>query len=155
MVLDPGAVDIDPLRIAERVHGHLGWLAAIALVHPAILLRHPKRKAHLSVALAVGMVTAVFTGGCLIYPAYREKLRQHIFIEGRSIGFLFERKEHLAFGALLLAWAGALAYFAAARTEGPTRDSLRKAAHWGFVAASVLALVTASLGIIVAAFKSF
>jgi hypothetical protein len=148
-------VDIDPLRIAERIHGHLGWLAAIALLHPAILLRNRKRKAHLSVGLAVGGISAVFAIGCLIYGAYRDKLRQALFQQARPIGFLFERKEHLAFGALLLAWAGALAYFAAGRADGPTRDSLRKAAHWAFVAASVLAVVTASLGIIVAAFRSF
>lgn len=148
-------MDIDPLRIAERIHGHLGWLAAIALVHPAILLRNRKRKAHLSVGLAVGGVSAVFAGGCLIYGAYRDRLRQHLFQEAKPIGYLFERKEHLAFGALLLAWAGTLAYFAAARTDGATRDSLRQAAHWAFVVASMLALMTASLGIIVAATKTF
>jgi hypothetical protein len=148
-------VDIDPLRIAERIHGHLGWLAAIALLHPAILLRNPKRKAHLSVGLAVGGISAVFAIGCLIYGAYRDRLRQALFQQARPVGYLFERKEHLAFGALLLAWAGALAYFAAGRTEGPTRDSLRKAAHWAFVVACTLAIVTASLGIVVAATKTF
>jgi hypothetical protein len=148
-------VPIDPVRLAERIHGHLGWLAAIALMHPAILLRHIKRRAHLSVGLAVGGVTAVFALGCAIYPAYRERLRQHIFQEGRPIGYLFERKEHLAFGALLLAWAGGLAYVSAMRVEGPARDSLRRASHLAFVLACVLALVTASLGIVVASFKSF
>ncbi len=146
---------IDPIRLAERIHGHLGWLAAIALVHPAILLRNPRRKAHLSVGFAVGTITAVFTVGCLIYGAYRDRLRQHIFQEGPSIGFLFERKEHLAFGALLLAWAGGLAYVAATRADGPLRDSLRRASHWAFVIACLLALVTASLGIVIAAFKTF
>jgi hypothetical protein len=148
-------VPIDPIRLAERIHGHLGWLAAIALVHPAILLRNHRRRAHLSVGLAVATVSAVFALGCLIYGAYRERLRQHIFQEGRPIGYLFERKEHLAWGALLLAWAGGLAYVAAMRVEGPTRESLRKASHWAFVIACVLAVVTASLGIVVAAFKTF
>ena len=36
-----------------------------------------------------------------------------------SIGLLFERKEHLAFGAVVLAWAGAAAYFAAPRRRSP------------------------------------
>ena len=146
---------IDPLRLLVRVHGHMGWLAAIALVHPAILLRHSKRKAHLSVGLAVGIVTAVFVLGVVIYPDYRDRLRQTIFQQGRSIGYLFERKEHLAYGALLLAWAGAAAYFGALKVEGDVRESLRKAAHWAFVAAATLAVVTATLGIVVAAFKSF
>jgi hypothetical protein len=148
-------VPIDPLRLAERIHGHLGWLAAIALVHPAILLRHTRRRAHLSVGLAVGGITTVFAIGCLIYGSYRDRLRQHIFQEGRAIGYLFERKEHLAFGALMLAWAGGLAYVAAIRLEGPARESLRRASHLAFVFACVLALVTASLGIVVSAFKTF
>jgi hypothetical protein len=143
------------MRLAERVHGHLGWLAAIALVHPAILLRNNKRKAHLSVAFAVGTITTVFTVGCLIYGAYRDTLRQHIFQEGAPIGYLFERKEHLAWGALLLAWAGGFAYVAAMRAEGRTRESLRRASHWAFVIACLLALVTASLGIVISAFKTF
>ena len=151
----PSVPPFDPIRIWERVHGHLGWLAAIALVHPAIMLRRYKRKAHLSVALSVGIVSTVFGIGLAIYPDYRERLRQHIFIEGRPIGYLFERKEHLAFGAVLLAWAGAITCFAAMRVEGDTRDSMRRASHWAFVAAAVLTLVTASLGIVVAAFKTF
>jgi hypothetical protein len=39
--------------------------------------------------------------------------------------------------------------------DGPARDSLRRAAHWGFVAAAVLTIVTASFGIVIAAFKTF
>ena len=146
---------IDPLRLLVRVHGHLGWLAAIALVHPAILLRRTKRKAHLSVGLAVGLVTVVFGLGVTMYGDYRDRLRQTIFQQAPTIGYLFERKEHLAFGALLLAWAGAAAYAGAHWLEGDTRESLRKAAHWAFVAAAALALVTATLGVIVASFKSF
>ncbi len=148
-------VPIDPIRIFERIHGHLGWLAAIALMHPAILLRNSRRKAHLSVGFAVGAVTAVFTVGCLIYGAYRDRLRQALFQQAPPIGYLFERKEHLAFGALLLAWAGGFAYVAATRVDGPLRDSLRRASHWAFVAACLLALVTASLGIVISAFKTF
>jgi hypothetical protein len=148
-------LDIDPVRLAEHVHGHIGWLAAIALVHPAILLRNVRRRAHLSVGLAVGMVTTVFAIGCAIYPAYRDRLRQGLFQKSPTVGFLFERKEHLAFGALLLAWAGALAYVGALGVEGEARTSLRKGAHWAFVAAAALAVVTASLGIVVAAYRSF
>jgi hypothetical protein len=146
---------IDPVRLLVRVHGHLGWLAAIALVHPAILLRNRKRKAHLSVGLAVGVVTTVFLLGVAMYADYRDRLRQSIFQQAPTIGYLFERKEHLAYGAVLLAWAGAAAYVGATRVEGNTRESLRKAAHWAFVAAAALAVGTATLGILVAAYKSF
>jgi hypothetical protein len=56
---------------------------------------------------------------------------------------------------VLLAWAGAASYFGALRVEGPVRESLRKAAHLAFIASAALAVATATLGIIVAAFKSF
>jgi hypothetical protein len=137
------------------VHGHLGWLAAIALVHPAILLRRAKRRAHLAVGLAVGVVTLVGGLGAAMYPDYRDKLRQSMFQHAPSMGYLFERKEHLAFGAILLAWAGGVAYLAAMRLDGEPRDRLRKAAHWSFVVAAALTVVTAALGTVVAAYKSF
>ena len=148
-------VPIDPLRLAERIHGHLAWLAAIALLHPAILLRNPRRRAHLSVGLAVGGISTVFAIGCLIYGSYRDRLRQSLFQQAPPIGYLFERKEHLAWGTLLLAWAGGLAYVAATRVDAPARDALRRASHWAFVIACVMALVTASMGIVISAFKTF
>jgi hypothetical protein len=146
---------IDPLRIEEHLHGHLGWLAALALVHPAILLRRTKRKADLSVVLSVALVTLVGAIGAYIYPGYRDKLRQAIFQQARTIGYLFERKEHLAFGALLLAWAGAVAYWGAKAADGNVRESLRKAAHVAFVAAAVLAVVVAAMGTVIASYKTF
>jgi hypothetical protein len=146
---------VNPLRIAEHVHGHLGWLAAIALVHPAILLRRPTRRAHLSVGLGVAAVTGTGAIGVSLYGAYRDNLRQSIFAHAPAIGYLFERKEHLAFGAILLSWAGAIAYAAATRASESARASMRRAAHWAFVAAAVLAVATAVLGTVVAAYRTF
>jgi hypothetical protein len=146
---------IDPVRIQEHVHGHIGWLAAISLVHPAIVLRRTKRRAHMAVGLSVGIVTLAGGLGAYIYPAYRDRLRQSMFQHAPAIGYLFERKEHLAFGAFLLAWAGTLAYVAAMNLEGGTRDRLRRAAHWAFVAAAAMAVVTAALGTVIAAYKTF
>lgn len=146
---------IDPVRIQEHVHGHIGWLAAISLIHPAIVLRRTKRRAHLAVGLAVGMVTLAGGLGVSMYPDYRDRLRQSIFQHAKVIGYLFERKEHLAFGAFLLAWAGTGAYLAAMKLEGDTRERLRRAAHWAFVAAAAMAVVTAALGTLVAAYKTF
>ncbi len=142
------------------MHGHLGWLAAVALAHPAVLLRRRERRAHLSVGLAVGVTTIAGALGASLYPTYRERLRQSIFAEAPAVGYLFERKEHLAFGAVLLAWAGALAYVAGtARRSGEgasdrVRRDLRRAAHWAFVAAALLAAATAVLGTCVASYKS-
>ena len=148
-------VPLDPARLAEHVHGHLGWLAAVALVHPAVLLRRTRRKAHLSVGLALALVTTVFGLGASLYGDYRDRLKQGIFQQAPAIGYLFERKEHLALGALLLAWAGGLAYAGAALVDGGTRESLRRAAHWAFVAAALMALATAALGTVVATYRTF
>jgi hypothetical protein len=146
---------LDPVRLQEHLHGHLGWLAAISLVHPAIVLRRTTRKAHWAVGLAVGMVTLTAGLGAYMYGDYRDKLRQSIFQHAPFIGYLFERKEHLAFGALALAWGGTLAYLAAMRLEGETRDRLRRACHWAFLAAAALAVVTAALGTVIATYKTF
>ncbi len=143
------------LRLGERLHGHLGWLAAIALVHPALLLRNRARRAHLSVGLAAIGATLAGAIGVSLYPAYRDQLRQPLFAEAPRMGYLFERKEHLAFGAILLAWAGAISYAGSFQSEGRVRESLRRASHAAFVAAAILALTVAVLGTLVSAYRTF
>ena len=145
----------DIVRVAEHVHGHAGWLAAAVLVHPAIILRKSRRKAHLAVALAAVIPTLVGALGAWIYGPYRDRIKQGIFIESRAIGLLFERKEHFAFAAILLGWAGACAYGLALRAEEPLREGLRTFAFRAFVAAAALAVVVAVLGTIVASFRTF
>ena len=151
----PALDTIDTLRLVEHLHGHLGWLAAISLVHPAILLRNRKRRAHLAVALSLILVTVVFGVGCFMYDPYRDKVKQQIFLHAPRIGFLFERKEHLAFGVLVLAWGGAIAYAAARTADGTIQESLRTFAFRAFALAAVLALATAALGTIVASYRTF
>jgi hypothetical protein len=145
----------DLVRVSEHVHGHLGWLAVAALLHPAILQRNLNRKAHLSVALSTGFATAVGALGTLLYGPYRDRLKQHIFIEARWVGLMFERKEHLAFGAVFLAWAGATAYAVALRSQGEVRTLLRVFAYRAFALSAALAFMTAVLGTLVASYKTF
>jgi hypothetical protein len=146
---------LDPLRLAEHVHGHLGWLAAALLAHPAIVLRDRARRAHLAVGLATGLVTVTAGIGASLYGAYTDRLRQSIFVASPTIGLLMERKEHLAFGAVVLAWAGAAAYFAAARASGETGAHLRTIAFRAFVCSAVLTGGVAVLGTVVAVYSSF
>jgi hypothetical protein len=146
---------LDPVRLIEHLHGHLGWLSAAALVHPAVVLRNRTRRAHAAVSTSTALVTVSAGLGGWLYLAYRERLKQGIFADAASIGLLFERKEHLAFGAVLLAWAGAAAYFAAPRATAETEVRLRTIAHRAFLAAAALALVVSALGTIVAAYRSF
>jgi hypothetical protein len=146
---------LDVVRVAEHVHGHLGWLAAAALLHPAILLRSDNRKAHLSVGLSTAFATAVGALGVWLYEPYRDRLKQHIFIETRWVGLMFERKEHLAFGAILLAWAGASAYAVAVGAREEVRAPLRAFAFRAFAVSAALAIATAALGTLVATYKTF
>jgi hypothetical protein len=146
---------LDPVRLIEHVHGHLGWLAAAILVHPAIVLRSRTRRAHVAVGMAAGLVTVAAAIGVWLYVAYRERLKQGIFLHAPSVGLLFERKEHLAFGAVVLAWAGAAAYFAAPRAAPATRDRLRTIAFRAFCASAALTILVAVLGTIVAVYRSF
>ena len=146
--------EFDPVRLFEHVHGHLGWLSAAALLHPAVLLRSPRRKAHLSVGLATGFVTVTGAIGAFLYGPYRDNVKQQLFIHTPDIGYLFERKEHLAFGAVLLAWAGAIAYAAATRADEPIRTSLRTFAFRAFVFSCFLTVCTAVLGVAVAVVRS-
>lgn len=138
------------LRLLERVHGHLGWLAALALVHPAILLRNPKRRARLSVVLATALAVATGGLGAFIYPSYSRQLRRSIYVASRAHGLLFERKEHLAFFAIGLAIAGTALHLG--RGESPAKS---RAAWLAFVASATLAIVVATMGTIIASFKSF
>jgi hypothetical protein len=147
---------VDPVRVLEHLHGHLGWLSAAALLHPAIVLRRSGRKAHLAVGLSAGFVTAVAATGAALYGPYRDRLKQAIFIASPGVGYLFERKEHLAFGAVLLAWAGAIAYAAAERAgRDDLRAPLRTLAWRAFALACALATVAAALGVAVAVNRTF
>jgi hypothetical protein len=145
----------DVLRVAEHVHGHLGWLAAATLVHPAVLLRSPTRRAHFSVALATGFATVVGALGAWLYEPYRMRVKPRIFIDARWVGMMFERKEHLAFGAIMLTWAGALAYAGSFGAREETRVPLRTFAFRAFVAAAGCAIATAALGTLVASYSTF
>lgn len=144
------------LRVLERIHGHLGWLSVAALLHPAIFLRNPKRRARISVALATGFVVATALFGGYIYPLYRERIKQHIFIEWPKLGWMFERKEHLAVGAVAFALAGCMSHLTLPlfADEG-TKRTMALLAHRAFVVAFALALLVAILGVAVASYKSF
>jgi hypothetical protein len=144
------------LRVLERIHGHLGWLAVAALVHPAIVLRNPKRRARLSVGLTTLMVAATWGLGAYVYPEYRARIKQHIFIELPKLGWMFERKEHLAVGVGVFTLVGCIAHLAGPGFDDEsTRLLLAKIAHRSFVVACGLAVIVAVLGVAVASYKSF
>jgi hypothetical protein len=144
------------LRLLEHVHGHLGWLSVAALLHPAIILRNPKRRAWLSVSLATGFVVVTALFGVSIYPSYRDRIKQHIFIEAPKLGWMFERKEHLAVGAVAFALVGCVSHLAAPLVaDDEIKRTMARLAHRAFIVAFALALIAAGLGVSVAVYRSF
>ncbi len=144
------------LRVLERIHGHLGWLAVAALLHPAIFLRNPKRRARLSVALATALVLAAGLLGGIVYPPYRDVVKQRLFLDAPRVGWLFERKEHLAVGALAFAVVGCVAHLTLSLVDDEAlRPTMARTAHRAFVVAFALAFAVATLGVWVATYRSF
>jgi hypothetical protein len=147
---------IPMLRLLERVHGHVGWLAVAALLHPAILLRDPRRRARLAVSLTTCAVAVTALLGATIYPDYRARVKQRIFLEAPTLGWMFERKEHLAVGVVLFALVGCAAHLGVTLfTEPAARAAVARLSHRAFVVSFVMALAVATIGVAVASFKSF
>jgi hypothetical protein len=141
------------LRTVEHVHGHLAWLSTLALYHPAILLRHRRRRIVGAALAATLLVTATAALGVLMYPAYRQGVKPVVFAASSVVGNLFERKEHLGVGALVLAWAGLTFHVAGNRRDAaPQTASLALVAY---TAAAAFATLAAIMGVIVAVHASF
>ena len=146
-------MNLETLRLLERVHGHLGWLAVAALAHPAIVLRNPQRRARLSALLSTLLVTATFALGAFIYGDFsRGGLRRALYVASPTEGRIFERKEHLAVAVIALAVAGCVTHLFAHDRAAPTRARF---AHRSFLFAALIAAATATMGTVVAAFKSW
>jgi hypothetical protein len=141
------------LRALEHVHGHLAWLSTLALYHPAILLRKPRRRAVGAASAATALVTVTAAMGALLYPAYRRTLKPAIFAATPIVGNLFERKEHLGVAVVLLAWTGLLVHLNAREERLDFRAP--RVAFIAYAGAAVLATVTAAMGLGVAVTATF
>lgn len=143
------------LRFLERVHGHLGWLAVAALLHPALLLRNPRRRATTSILLTTLFVTLAGGLGAWIYPDYRTQLKLRIFVTAPEIGWMFERKEHLAVGVICFCWIGCLAHFSVPWFPDPHRETVARLAHRSFLLAFGMGVAVGIIGVLVATYASF
>ena len=143
------------LRALERIHGHLGWLAVAALLHPAIILRNPLRRSPWSVGLATAVACMTGVVGVVIYPHYRSLVKQRLFIEHPAVGWSFERKEHLAVGAIGFALVGCIAHFAVPWFEPKLRPLVARVAHRSYVTAFVFGVLVGVIGVVVATYRSF
>jgi hypothetical protein len=142
------------LHLVAQAHAVIAWLATAALVAaPLSLLLRPRRD---RITLAMGAVAALSVTlagglGVLLEAAYRARLRQRLFVQAPALGWLFERKEHLAFAAIVLAWC-ALAAAAASRLarDAERAGDLHGVARLAGIAAAGLALAAAVMAAIVA-----
>jgi hypothetical protein len=147
---------VEALRRIASIHGALAWLSAALLVAAAILLARRKRGAPRGLPLTVAatataLITTSSAVGMLLHEPYQRRLRQRIFVQSAPLGWLFERKEHLAFGALCLAWCALAAFVAlslrerrlarssAAATPDPALQHLGAATVRAYAAAALLA----------------
>ena len=146
---------MDALRLAEHIHGHLGWLAAASLVHPAILLRRGRRRALLACTAATVLVTAAGVMGSAIYGSYRSTIKPVLFAQAPLLGWAFERKEHMATAAIVLSWAGLAAHWADQRQGLRGSENEEHRARTAYMASAALALLSATLGVAVASYRSF
>lgn len=148
-------MSLEALRLLERAHAILAWIATIALLISAVLaLRRGPSTRGLLGAGALGGALLLGTGalGLLLDEGYRSRLRQRLFLSSPDLGWLFERKLHLAFGAALLFVAG-LASLLAFRRAAPSAErsrALARAAKLGLAASALLALLASIASALVA-----
>lgn len=141
-------------ELLATVHGHLGVLAAAALLHPAILLRRGRplsRGLRWSVGLTTAVTAGAFALGVGIYEDYRAIVKRPLFVADPTAGFLFETKEHLAYAVIALALGAAVVAFAAPRSQA----SLRQLAAALYAAAALACVAVVGLGTYVSSVESF
>lgn len=142
----------EALRSLSRAHGALAWAAAAALAVAVIAVWRRRASGGALAALAAALGAGAFATGALLHVPFQVKLRQKLFLASASLGWLFERKEHAAFGALALALCGVVALGAerAARRAGDAgAGALRRAAILAL--AGALAFEALALGVSIAA----
>ena len=149
----------DTIETLARLHGVTAWASTVALAGVAILFLRSRRAASpmpawaSPIALALTATTSAL--GVLVHDPYRSELRQKLFLASTKLGWLFERKLHLAFGCALLA-SLALASTSALRraTEGSRRDLARSAAL-GWIVSALFALAASVISAVVAKHRHF
>jgi hypothetical protein len=147
----------EQLLSLERVHAIAAWAATAAIALSAwLFVRSSPWRRWAGAAAAVLALGAAGTGLWLHDP-YRSRLRQRLFVDAPSLGWLFERKQHLAVAAVLLALS-ALATperLSPDPTDALGSRDLRRAAALAWTSSALLALAASIASTIVARRASF
>ena len=141
---------IDAVELLRSIHGHAGVLAVAALIHPVVFLRAGRplsRGQRWATGGAAAFVAGVYASGLALYPGYRERERPVLMHDDFALALWFERKEHLAFVAVVLAVGAALLVLA--RRDGAYNGTAR----WMAGGAAALAGVAVGVGSVVGAWN--
>jgi hypothetical protein len=141
------------LHLVAQAHAVVAWIATAALaVALPLLIRARASRVTLAVSAAAAIAVTFAAGlGVLLDATYRSRIRQKLFVRSPSLGWLFERKEHLAFGAILLAWCALSTLLAAQISRDPRRASdLHAASRLAAITSAGLALAASVMAAIVA-----
>jgi hypothetical protein len=163
---------LEALRRIAAAHGLLAWISAALLAIAAGLLarRRPLPRYAIAASALATALTAIVSGlGMLLHEPYLSRLRQRIFVKDPALGWLFERKEHFAFGSLGLALGGLTSLVVFVLVErrfirgtnvgsaptSPVLIALRRAVLTAYIASAALALAACILSTLVARRFSF
>jgi len=148
-------VTTEVLRRVVLVHGVVAWACAVCLVLVVsgfVFFDEARGKLRFVSLVATLMSVAAFASGALLDLGYRVQLRQRLFVASRVLGWLFERKLHFSYGALVFSCLALAALFAAGRgAEDPVAARLRRVALAGYVASLLFALFACVVSTVVAA----
>ncbi len=144
-------MSVDTLRLLEHVHALLAWVGTLGLVLAAwLFLRSSASTRTRAVgATAVALLAVAAMIGLALQAPYRRLVRQRLFVMSPSLGWLFERKQHAAFGALLLG-VSALASLLLCARRLPGARSYRRSSAVAWTASAALALFASIASAIVA-----
>lgn len=128
------------------IHAIASWCATFGLLATAF---ERGRRSKAIRAIAAALFAIAFATGLALHEPFRTKLRQKLFIASAALGWLFERKQHAAYGAALFVVA-ALATGALARGKGGPTTSAEELASaerlaWRISAALALFALVASV----------
>ena len=159
----------ETLHMLAQIHGLCSWLALALLLFSSVRSRHipiPIPTSTFVIAAAATCMTSLSAAiGFALHFPYQYRLRQRVFIESETLGRLFERKEHLAFGALLLSWCALCAlitlglrhrarsssgHVAACPQNDAGLSDLKRAVFFAFGASAILAAMACVAASIVA-----
>lgn len=153
---------VEELRSLERIHAAAAWISAAGLGAVAWALARGREARRIAIGAAAAIAGLLVAGatGLALHDPYRAKLRQRLFLDAPALGWLFERKQHLAFGALALGVGAAATLEALRRIEARPADAalardLRRSAALAWIAAAALSLAAAIASAIVARRASF